>query len=118
MASDNSVDLPPVETGIREVDVILQKLRFALIRAFQRTPRIQSGTGQLSAGVLVVNAQLSSSSRITVNRILIGGTAGTILMTMPAERDIANGKFTIRSVNTTGAAVATDTSHVDWVVVG
>lgn len=118
MASDNSVDLPPVETGIRQVDVILQKLRFALLKAFSRTPRIQVGTGQLTAGVLTVNAQLSSSSRITVSRILAGGTTGTSLTTDPSERDVANGRFVIRAVNTTGAAVTTDTSTVDWVVTG
>lgn len=80
----------------------------------------QAGVATLAGGtVTVTGVTLTATSRILISRKTAGGTAGTGGLYAPsANRNTGASTFEIRSADTAGALVATDTSVVDWVVLG
>lgn len=84
-------------------------------------PRIQKGTGTLVAGVLAVTGvTLTASSVIVCSRKTEAGTDGDELRVPAADRTVGalgTGSFSIRAF-LSGVAATSDTSTVDWVIVG
>lgn len=80
----------------------------------------QAGVATLASGtVTVTGVTLTATSRVVVSRKTAGGTAGTGGLYAPsANRNTGASTMEIRSADTAGAVVATDTSVVDWVVLG
>lgn len=86
-------------------------------------PNIQKGSGALSSGVLTVNTgvTITSSSRIFAQRSLAGGTPGVELRALAADRTNGapgTGVFKVRSYDSSGVAATSDTSTVEWLIVG
>jgi hypothetical protein len=82
---------------------------------------IQYGTGTLVAGVLAVTGvTITSTSAIVCSRKTAAGTSGDELRVPSADRTagvLGTGGFSIRSYLDAVAATS-DTSTVDWIVVG
>jgi hypothetical protein len=82
---------------------------------------IQSGRGTLVAGVLAVTGvTITATSRIFASRVTEAGTDGDELRIPDADRTVGalgTGAFSIRSF-LSGTAATSDTSTVDWIVVG
>lgn len=82
---------------------------------------IQYGTGTLVAGVLAVTGvTLTSTSAIVCSRKTAAGTSGDELRVPSADRTagaLGTGSFSIRAYLSAVAATS-DTSTVDWIVVG
>lgn len=82
---------------------------------------IQYGTGTLVAGVLAVTGvTLTASSVIVCSRKTEAGTDGDELRVPAADRTagaLGTGSFSIRSF-LNGSAATSDTSTVDWLIVG
>lgn len=93
----------------------------ALALAAGAGKRIQSGRGTLVAGVLAVTGvTLTSTSRIFASRVTEAGTDGDELRVPDADRTVGalgTGAFSIRSF-LSGVAATSDTSTVDWMIVG
>lgn len=84
---------------------------------------IQSGTGTMVAGVLSVsNVTITANSTITFGRKAKAGTPGICYDAPLLDRTVgapATGAFKIRSYSDSGAtAAASDTSTIDWQVIG
>lgn len=84
--------------------------------------RVQAGTGTLVAGVLTVAAGvvITANSRITAMRKTNAGTVGDALAAPAADRTVGAagvGAFTLRAY-LDGVAATSDTSTVDWMIVG
>lgn len=94
----------------------------ALCASLDESPRVQRGRGTLVAGVLTVTAgiAISNESWITARRTAEGGTDGDELRCFLAdvtEGEPDAGEFVIRSY-LNGAAATSDTSTVEWMIVG
>jgi hypothetical protein len=92
----------------------------------QPAPRIQTGQVTLAAGTAVVGGAtgalvITAASRILFSRRLQGGTVG-VSYEAPQGNRVAGGPgtgaFTVNAVSAAGALVNTDTSTLDFVVVG
>lgn len=89
-------------------------------------PRVQSGTVTLVAGTAVVGGAtgaliISAGSRIVFSRKTQGGTVGVNYEAPGANRvagAAGTGAFTVNAVSATGTLVNTDTSTLDYVVIG
>ena len=82
---------------------------------------IQAGRGVLVNGVsAAIAANISPTSRIFVNRALKNAsTAYGFLNVLDADRVTGTpGSFIVRAHDATTAAVATDQSSFDWIVIG
>lgn len=89
--------------------------------------KIQRGRGTLVAGVLAVTGvTISATSRFFFSRVTSGGTIGDEFHCPDADRTVGalgTGSFNVRSFlddATTGvpAAATSDTSTIDWIIVG
>ena len=80
----------------------------------------QSGQGTLVAGALTVTGvTLTTTSVIVVGRRTAGGTVGAGGLIAPAaSRNVASKQFVIQSIDLVGALVNTDTSAIEWLVIG
>jgi hypothetical protein len=81
----------------------------------------QSGAAVLAAGTVTVSGvTLTATSVIMLSRKTAGGTAGAGGVMAPSgSRTVGGaGSFVINAVDLTGALVATDTSTLDWLVIG
>lgn len=80
----------------------------------------QSGQGTLVAGALTVTGvTLTSTSVVVVGRRTPGGTAGAGGLVAPAaSRNVGSKQFVIQAVDLAGALVTTDTSAIEWMVIG
>lgn len=80
--------------------------------ASEPAPKVQTGTATLVAGTkTVAGVALTANSKILLSRNTPGGAAGD-LSAPAASRNTATGQFVINS------ASATDTSTVDYVIIG
>lgn len=81
---------------------------------------LQSGTATLSSGTVTIStANITASSRIIVSYKTPGGTLGAALSVPSGSRSNGTpGSFVIRAVDTAGSVVTTDTSTVDWMILG
>jgi hypothetical protein len=84
------------------------------------TLNAQSGAAVLAAGtVTVTGVTLTATSVITLSRKVQGGTSGAGgVMAPSASRNVAAGSFVINAVDTLGATVTTDTSTIDFLIIG
>lgn len=93
----------------------------ALIAAAAGAPKVQYGTGTLVAGVLAVSGvTLTATSVIVCSRKTEAGTDGDELRVPTADRTagaLGTGLFSIRSF-LDGVAATSDTSTVEYVIVG
>jgi hypothetical protein len=83
---------------------------------------IQSGTGTLVAGVLTVDAGITvtAQSVVVAMRKTEAGTDGDELRCPSADRTVGGpgtGAITIRAFSA-GSAATSDTSTIDWIIVG
>lgn len=86
------------------------------------TPRVQTGRGTLAAGVLTVAAGITvtATSRFFFSRVTEAGTDGDEIRVPDADRTVGGpgtGAFTARAF-LSGVAATSDTSTVDWVIIG
>lgn len=86
-------------------------------------PTVQAGTGTLVAGVLAVAADvtITANSRIIATRKTPAGTMGVELVALAAERTVGvpgTGAFKITSVASDKTEATSDTSTIDWIIVG
>ena len=83
---------------------------------------IQTGQATLAAGtVTVTGVTLTPGSVIDINRITAAGTAGAGGLVAPLAnrtQGTGTGSFVIRAVDLAGTLVTTDTSLVEWKIVG
>lgn len=84
--------------------------------------QIQAGTGTLVAGVLTVSAGITvtATSRVFAMRKTEGGTDGDELRCPTADRTVGGpgtGSITIRAFSA-GSAATSDTSTIDYLIVG
>ena len=85
---------------------------------------IQRGTCTLASGVYTVQSvTLTANSFITVRRLAQGGTSTAVVEyeALSANRTAGangTGSFTIQASTVAGAAVTTDTSTVEYLIVG
>lgn len=87
---------------------------------FGNPPAIQTGTATLASGtVTVTGVTLTSTSRIFLTRnTAAGATIGVELVAPSASRNTGTGQFVINSIDASRATVVTDTSTVDWAIIG
>lgn len=86
------------------------------------TPRVQTGSGTLIAGVLTVNTGITvtANSRIFCSRVTEAGTDGDELRVPTADRTVGGpgtGAIVIRSF-LSGVAATSDTSTIEFMIVG
>lgn len=106
---------PVVLTGVL-AQAVAKALRNALLP-------VQSGTGTLVAGVLAVatGVTIRSTSRITATYRTAAGTPGVKLAAPSADRTVGipgTGAFSVRSYSDGTTAATSDTSTIDWIIVG
>lgn len=92
------------------------------VAAASSVPPIQIGTGTLVAGVLAIAAGITvtAESRIFLTRLTAAGTSGDELRVPAADRTVGGpgtGAINIRSYLDAVAATS-DTSTVEWMIVG
>ncbi len=100
---------------------ISSKANAAAAAAPAGAPKVQYGTGTLTAGVLAVSGvTLTATSVIVCSRKTEAGTDGDELRVPTADRTagaLGTGSFSIRSF-LSGTAATSDTSTVEYVIVG
>jgi len=84
---------------------------------------IQTGTGSLSSGVLTVatGITITAGSKVYVTRNTKAGTMGVELEVKDADLVVGGsgvGTFIVRSLKSDGTAETSDTSSLNWLIVG
>lgn len=87
------------------------------------TQGIQRGTGTMVAGVLSVSTgvKITANSVINFSRKTQGGTPGVAYDAPAADRTVGapgTGAFKVRSYSSSNVVVTTDTSTIDWIIIG
>jgi glyoxylate utilization-related uncharacterized protein len=84
---------------------------------------IQTGTITLVAGTITVatGITITSGSRILLTRTAQGGTSATVVDYMVTAKTVGapgTGAFTVTAATGPGVTVATDTSTLDYIIIG
>lgn len=119
--NDNAGTLQPLGT-FRGMDADGMVRVFVSPENSQAVPRIQAGRVTLAAGVKTISAgiTITATSRIFASRVTEAGTDGDELRIPDADRTVGGpgtGAITIRAF-LSGVAATSDTSTVDYMIVG